>query len=50
MVSRNASQALDDHLRGDLHEAVGMVEQLPDWSFTWFEGDPGDGESPWLPV
>jgi signal transduction histidine kinase len=50
VVSRNASRTLDDRLRGDLQWAAEMVEQRPDGSLTWFEGDPGDGKSPWLQV
>jgi signal transduction histidine kinase len=50
IVSRNASKTLDDRLRGDLQWAAEMVEQRPDGSLTWFEGDPGDGKSPWLQV
>jgi signal transduction histidine kinase len=50
IVSRNASKTLDDRLRSDLQWAAEMVEQRPDGSLTWFEGDPGDGNSPWLQV
>jgi heavy metal sensor kinase len=49
-VGYSASKALDDRLRGDLRWAAEMVDQKPDGSFAWFDGDVGEGESPWLQV
>ena len=49
-VNRSVSQALDDRLRGDFQWAAEMAEQRPDGSLTWFEGDDGNGDGPWLQV
>lgn len=50
VVSRNASEDVDDRLRGDFRWAAEMVEQNPDGSLVWFEGDDGTGDTPWLQV
>jgi heavy metal sensor kinase len=49
-VKRSASQALDERVRSDFHWAEEMWEQRPDGTFTWFEGDPGQADGPWLKV
>jgi heavy metal sensor kinase len=49
-VKRSASQALDERVRSDFRWAAEMWEQHPDGTFTWFEGDPGQQDSPWLTV
>jgi heavy metal sensor kinase len=49
-VKRSASQALDERVQSDFRWAAEMWERRPDGSFTWFEGDPGQAESPWLTV
>ena len=49
-VHRSASQALDERVRGDFQWASEMWEQRPDGTLTWFEGEPGQQESPWLQV
>lgn len=50
VVERNASQVLDDRLRGDFRWAAEMWEKRPDGTFTWFEGELGDPDAPWLQV
>jgi heavy metal sensor kinase len=49
VVSRSASLALDELVRGDFQWAAEMVEQRPDGTLTWFEGT-GAADSPWLQV
>src|SRR5258708_2901308 len=49
-VQRSASQALDERVRSDFQWAAEMWEQRPDGTLTWFEGDPGEKDSPWLAV
>jgi heavy metal sensor kinase len=51
-VTRSASTALDARLRTDFRWAAEMVEQGPNGTLVWFEGDDGSGEqdSPWLQV
>jgi heavy metal sensor kinase len=41
--------SLDERLAGDFQWAHEMVEQRPDGSFAWFDGDSGEG-APWLQV
>jgi len=48
-VSRNASEALDERLRGDFQMAAAMVDQAADGRITWYE-DLVEEESPWLQV
>ncbi len=48
-VSRNASEALDERLRGDFQMAAAMVDQTADGGITWYE-DLVEEESPWLQV
>ena len=48
-VSRNASEALDERLRGDFQMAAAMVDQTPDGGITWYE-DLVEEASPWLQV
>lgn len=50
LVSRNASQSLDDRLRSDFRWAAEMAQQGPDGSLTWFEGDEWQEDNPWLKV
>jgi len=50
VVQRNASNVLDERLRGDFRWAAEMWEQRPDGTFTWFEGEIGDPNAPWLQV
>lgn len=50
VVDRNTSKVLDERLRGDFRWAAEMWEQRPDGTFTWFEGERGDPDSPWLQV
>src|SRR5262249_43101310 len=50
VVRHNSLKTLDERLRGDFQWAQEMVEQRPDGSFAWFEGDTEDGESPWMQV
>ena len=50
IVTRNASRALDARLRSDIRWAAGMAQRDPDGSLSWFEGDPGSEDSPWLQV
>lgn len=50
VVQRNASSALDERLRGDFRWAAEMWEKRPDGTFTWFEGELGDPDAPWLQV
>ena len=49
-VKRSASQGLDERVRSDFRWAAEMWDRRPDGTFTWFEGDPGQAESPWLTV
>ena len=51
-VSRSASESLNRRLRGDFQWAAAMVDQRPDGSITWFDGDDpiGDEDRPWLQV
>jgi heavy metal sensor kinase len=49
LVRQDALRALDERLRGDFQWAHEMVEQRPDGSFAWFDGDNGEG-APWLQV
>ena len=37
LVRHNASQALDDRLRGDFRWAAEMAQQGPDGTLTWFD-------------
>jgi heavy metal sensor kinase len=48
-VSRNASQTLNQRLRGDFQWASAMVEQTPEGGITWYE-DINEEESFWLQV
>ena len=48
-VSRNASEALDERLRGDFQMAAAMMDQTADGGITWYE-DLVEEESPWLQV
>lgn len=50
LVNRSALQALDERVRSDFQWAAEMWEQRPDGTLTWFEGEPGQRESPWLQV
>ena len=50
VVTRSASDALDQRLRGDFQWAAAMVDQTPEGRITWYEEDIGDDESPWLQV
>ena len=50
LVQRNASQALDDRIRGDFRWASEMSQQRPDGTLTWFDGSVGEEGSPWLQV
>ena len=50
LVSRNASQSLDDRLRGDFRWAAEMAQQGPDGTLTWFEGEDWAEDNPWLVV
>ncbi len=49
-INRSSSLALDERVRSDFRWASEMWEQKPDGSFTWFDHDPGDEDSPWLQV
>ena len=49
-VSRSASAALDQQLRGDFQFAAAMVEQTPDGGITWSGEEGGDEDRPWLQV
>jgi heavy metal sensor kinase len=49
VVRQDALSTLDERLRGDFQWAHEMVEQKPDGSFAWFDGDNGEG-APWLQV
>ena len=48
-VSRNASEALDERLRGDFQMAAAMMDQTADGGITWYE-NLVEEESPWLQV
>jgi heavy metal sensor kinase len=48
-VSRSASAALDERLRGDFQMAAAMVDQTADGGITWYEDLVEEG-SPWLQV
>lgn len=48
-VSRNASDTLNQRLRGDFQWAAAMVEQTPEGGITWYE-DINEEESFWLQV
>ena len=50
LVARNASQSLDDRLRGDFRWAAEMAQQGPDGRLTWFEGEDWAEDNPWLVV
>ena len=50
LVRHNASQALDDRLRGDFRWAAEMAQQGPDGTLTWFDGNEWEEGSPWLQV
>ena len=50
VVTRNASNVLDERLRSDFRWAAEMWERGPDGSFTWYDGEPGDPNAPWLQV
>ena len=50
VVENSASRALDDRLRGDVRWAADMWQAQPDGTLTWFEGEPGDPNGPWLQV
>src|SRR5262249_50539085 len=49
VVRHDALSTLDERLSGDFQWAHEMVEQRPDGSFAWFDGDNGEG-APWLQV
>jgi heavy metal sensor kinase len=49
-VSRSASEALNQQLRGDFQFAAAMVEQTPDGGITWSSEGSIDEERPWLQV
>jgi heavy metal sensor kinase len=49
-VSRSASAALDQRLRGDFQWAAAMVDQTPEGGFSWYEPDYNDFDNPWLRV
>jgi heavy metal sensor kinase len=50
-VSRSMSQALDGRLRADYAWAVGMWEEQPNGTLTWFDTDGLlDEDNPWLQV
>jgi heavy metal sensor kinase len=49
-VSRSASEALNQQLRGDFQFAAAMVEQTPDGGITWNSEGSIDEERPWLQV
>ena len=49
IVSRNASEALDERLRGDFQMASAMVDQTADGGIIWYE-DLVEEDSPWLQV
>jgi heavy metal sensor kinase len=51
-VRRNLSAALDQQLRSDFSWAAAMVDQTPQGTITWYQGDEefGDEELPWLQV
>jgi heavy metal sensor kinase len=49
-VSRNASDGLDQRLRGDFQWAAAMVDQTPEGRFTFEAEDIGADENPWLAV
>lgn len=48
-VSRNASDTLDQRLRGDFQWAAAMVEETPEGGITWYE-DITEVDSFWLQV
>jgi heavy metal sensor kinase len=48
-VQRNASETLNQRLRGDFQWASAMVEQTPEGGITWYE-DINEEESFWLQV
>ena len=49
-VSRSASAALNEQLRGDFQLASAMVEQTPEGGITWSGEETLDIERPWLQV
>lgn len=49
LVRFNVSNALDERLRGDFQWATSMVEQQPDGTLVWWDGEE-NFESPWLQV
>ena len=51
-VRRNLSTALDQQLRSDFSWAAAMVDQTPQGTITWYQGDEefGEQELPWLQV
>jgi heavy metal sensor kinase len=49
VVRHDALSSLDERLAGDFQWAHEMVDQRPDGSFAWFDGDNGEG-APWLQV
>jgi heavy metal sensor kinase len=51
-VRRNLSAALDQQLRSDFSWAAAMVDQTPQGTITFYQGDEefGDQELPWLQV
>ena len=50
LVTRNVSGTLDARLRSDFRWAAEMAQHGPDGSLSWFEGEPGSEDSPWLQV
>lgn len=50
VVKGNASAVLDERLRGDSRWAADMWQRRPDGTLSWFEGEPGDPDGPWLQV
>ena len=49
-VNRNASDALDQQLRGDFQFAAAMVEENPDGGIGWSADENGNPDMPWLQV
>ena len=49
-VSRSASTALNQQLRGDFQFTAAMVEQTPDGAITWSMDDGTEEDLPWLQV
>ena len=49
-VSRSASAALSQQLRGDFQFAAAMIEQTPDGAITWSYDESEDQDRPWVQV